>query len=164
MRTRISVGSVAGIVALGLMLLVGHNASAAVGDAWSSSKGISGKTLSSFTTVGKLRLPKGSYSVTTTGTIRNNGASVGYLECFFQSNDVSLNSNGSEFVVPASLSPGVPGGGTWAITTTVVVPAGGGVVKVICGNFGPVLDSDVAAWFPNIVAIRLGTDHHKTGS
>jgi hypothetical protein len=107
----------------------------------------------------------GVYAVTTTGVVRNDSATdVAYVECDLSSNDigVSINANACDMVIPIALSAGVPGGGTWSIATTVTVGPSGGRVGVVCGNFGPALDAHIEAFAPNIVAVSLASDEHKT--
>jgi len=155
---------VAGVVVLGSVT----QSDAANGDAYSTSQEIGGTTLNGFTTVARRKLPVGTYAVTTTGVIRNDTTtSSAYVSCDLSSGaGVTSYVTSSEMVVPIALSPGVPGGGTWAITTTVEVspsaPNGGGNLSVVCGNFGPAADGEVEAWFPNIVAIKVRKDFHKT--
>jgi len=138
------------------------------GDAYSYSQEIGATSLSGFTEVAKRRVPVGIYAFTATGVIRNDSATnAAYVSCDLSAPfGVTIYVNDSEMVVPPALSPGVPGGATYAITTTVEVPAGvpGGqaTIAVVCGNFGPAADADVEAWFPNIVAIKVPKDNHRT--
>jgi hypothetical protein len=146
----------------------GGAAHAAPGEAFSMSAEVGAIPMSSFTNVAKRKLEPGIYAVTTTGVIRNSSTTnVAYVSCDLAGGPgVSGHSNLSEFVVPIALSPGVPGSATWSITTTVKVtqfaPAGGGLISVFCGSFGPATANEVTAWFPSIVAIQVSKDQHKT--
>lgn len=155
---------VASLAALGLLSLVPAAADAALGDAYSYSRDIGGEPFSGFTTVAKRKLPPGTYVLQSTGVIRNDSATqVAYVSCEFDTPAVQLYYNYSSFVVPVQLSPGVSGSATWSLLTTVVIPPGDGVrVAVVCGSFGPAPDSDLEAWFPNLVAIKVGQDIHTT--
>lgn len=151
---------------LGMTISVIYGSSTAhavLGDAYSVSKQADGIPLNSFTTVVKRKLPPGSYAVTSTGIIRNsNTLEVAYIECVIENGpDVSANFVDSEFVTPVALGPGVPGAGTWALTTTVEVTGDGGTVGVSCVSFGPAPQSDLKAWWPSLVAVKVRKVSHK---
>jgi hypothetical protein len=133
--------------------------------AYSRTSGLKNTPINGFTRVSHVVVPAGTFMISATGVIRNSNATqVAYIECNLQTPTagVTLPETDSEFVAPPHLvnQAGVPGAGTFAITATVDgIPAGGAEIDVICGNFGPAADTDLAAVFRNMVAIQLGADH-----
>lgn len=162
MQTRFLTAAV--ILALGLATGFATDAGALLGDAYSYSKNANGIPLSSFTKVAKRKLPPGSYAVTSTGTIRNDSTTQGaYVACSFEGGPgVTVNFVNYDGYAPIALGPGVGGPASWALTTTVEVADGDdGTLSVVCVNFGPAADANVKAWWPSIVAIKVGNINHK---